>query len=96
MTTFVTAPMVAPERVRKVIGVLADTYHGRGSVELGDPYKVLVATVISARTREEQTTAVSERVFAATPTRSRWPRRTNGSCISCWMAVSTAKSRRRG
>jgi endonuclease-3 len=67
MTTVVTASTVAPERVRKVIGVLADTYHGRGSVELGDPYKVLVATVISARTREEQTTAVSERVFARYP-----------------------------
>ena len=46
---------------------LAETYHGRGSVELGDPYKVLVATVISARTREEQTTAVSKRVFARYP-----------------------------
>ncbi len=46
---------------------LAATYHGRGSVELGDPYKVLVATVISQRTREEQTTAVSERVFARYP-----------------------------
>lgn len=47
--------------------ILAATYHGRGSVELGDPYKVLVATVISQRTREEQTTAVSERVFARYP-----------------------------
>lgn len=56
-----------PEQVRTVLGVLADTYHGRGSVELGDPYKVLVATVISARTREEQTTAVSTRVFARYP-----------------------------
>ncbi len=46
---------------------LAATYHGRGAVELGDPYKVLVATVISQRTREEQTTAVSERVFARYP-----------------------------
>jgi endonuclease III len=58
---------VAPAQVRAVIQVLADTYHGRGSVELGDPYKVLVATVISARTREEQTTAVSNRVFARYP-----------------------------
>jgi endonuclease-3 len=47
--------------------VLAETYHGRGSVELGDPYRVLVATVISQRTREEQTTAVSNRVFARYP-----------------------------
>ena len=46
---------------------LAATYHGRGAVELGDSYKVLVATVISQRTREEQTTAVSERVFARYP-----------------------------
>ncbi len=46
---------------------LAATYHGRGSVELGDPYKVLIATVISQRTREEQTTAVSARVFAEYP-----------------------------
>jgi len=46
---------------------LAATYHGRGSVELGDPYRVLVATVISQRTREEQTTAVSDRMFARYP-----------------------------
>ena len=58
---------VSAETVRAVLDTLAATYHGRGSVELGDPYKVLVATVISARTREEQTTAVSERVFAHYP-----------------------------
>src|SRR6516164_3862875 len=64
------ATAVAPvteQAVREVLKTLAATYHGRGSVELGDPYKVLVATVISARTREEQTTAVSERVFAVYP-----------------------------
>jgi endonuclease-3 len=46
---------------------LAQTYHGRGAVELGDPYRVLVATIISQRTREEQTTVISERVFARYP-----------------------------
>jgi endonuclease-3 len=61
------APDVSERTVRAVLEVLAETYHGRGSVELGDPYKVLVATVVSARTREEQTTAVSERVFARYP-----------------------------
>lgn len=61
------APPVPEETVRDVLRTLVATYHGRGSVELGDPYKVLVATVISARTREEQTTAVSERVFARYP-----------------------------
>src|SRR5690242_15018288 len=61
------AEPVSPTVVRDVIRLLAETYHGRGSVELGDPYMVLVATVISARTREEQTTAVSERVFGRFP-----------------------------
>jgi endonuclease-3 len=60
-------PTVPPDTVRSVLETLAATYHGRGSVELGDPYKVLVATVISARTREEQTTAVSARVFEQYP-----------------------------
>ena len=46
---------------------LAAAYHGRGAIELGDPFQVLVATVISQRTREEQTTAVSARVFACYP-----------------------------
>ena len=46
---------------------LAATYHGRGAIELGDPFQVLVATVISQRTREEQTTAVSARVSACYP-----------------------------
>jgi endonuclease III len=55
------------EQVRAVMQALGAAYHGRGSVELGDPYRVLVATVISQRTREEQTTAVSERVFARYP-----------------------------
>lgn len=67
MTTSALTPPVTEQQVRDVIRILADTYHGRGSVELGDPYKVLVATVISQRTREEQTTAVSERVFARYP-----------------------------
>jgi endonuclease III len=58
---------VTTDEVRTVMDTLAATYHGRGAVELGDPYKVLVATVISQRTREEQTTAVSERVFARYP-----------------------------
>jgi endonuclease-3 len=46
---------------------LAATYHGKGAVELGDPFKVLIATVISQRTREEQTTAISRRLFARYP-----------------------------
>ena len=58
---------VSEDDVLPVMAALAATYHGRGAVELGDPYQVLVATVISQRTREEQTTAVSVRVFANYP-----------------------------
>ncbi len=53
--------------IRRVMETLAATYHGRGAVELGDPFQVLVATVISQRTREEQTTTVSQKVFAKYP-----------------------------
>ena len=58
---------VIPDDIRAVMDTLAATYHGRGAVELGDPYKVLVATVISQRTREEQTAPVSARVFVRYP-----------------------------
>ena len=53
--------------IEPVLDTLQATYLGKGSVELDDPYQVLIATVISQRTREEQTTAVSNRVFARFP-----------------------------
>ncbi len=65
-----TAPTPAPtwtDYIPQVMDTLAETYHGKGSVELGEPFKVLIATVISQRTREEQTTIVSNRLFARYP-----------------------------
>ena len=64
-----TQPISLPNtlNIRPVMDTLAATYHGRGAVELGDPYQVLIATIISQRTREEQTTIVSGRVFAEYP-----------------------------
>ncbi len=65
-----TAPTPEPPwiaHIPQVMDTLADTYHGKGSVELGEPFKVLIATVISQRTREEQTTLVSNRLFARYP-----------------------------
>ncbi len=59
--------MPTEPEIRTVMETLAATYHGRGAVELGDPYQVLIATIISQRTREEQTTQVSQRVFAHYP-----------------------------
>lgn len=53
--------------IEPVMERLAATYHGKGAVELGDPFKVLIATVISQRTREEQTTAIAKRLFARYP-----------------------------
>ncbi len=53
--------------IAPVLDKLAETYLGKGSVELSEPFQVLIATVISQRTREEQTTAVSNRLFAAYP-----------------------------
>src|SRR5215470_16660562 len=53
--------------IPQVMDTLAETYHGKGAVELGDPFKVLIATVISQRTREEQTTRISNLLFARYP-----------------------------
>ncbi len=53
--------------IDQVMDTLGATYHGRGAVELGEPFKVLIATVISQRTREEQTTAISQQLFARYP-----------------------------
>jgi len=53
--------------IEQVMETLSATYHGKGAVELGDPFKVLIATVISQRTREEQTTAISNTLFARYP-----------------------------
>src|SRR5579871_6249385 len=53
--------------IPQVMDTLAETYHGKGAVELGEPFKVLIATVISQRTREEQTTLISNRLFARYP-----------------------------
>ena len=65
-----TAPTTEPTwttHIPQVMDTLAETYHGKGAVELGDPFKVLIATIISQRTREEQTTAISNVLFARYP-----------------------------
>ncbi len=66
MTTSATEPPWTAH-IPQVMDTLAETYHGKGSVELGEPFKVLIATVISQRTREEQTALVSNRLFARYP-----------------------------
>ena len=64
------APTTEPiwtDYIPQVMDTLAETYHGKGAVELGEPFKVLIATVISQRTREEQTTRISNLLFARYP-----------------------------
>jgi endonuclease III len=55
------------QHIASVLDTLATTYDGKMSIELGDPFRVLIATVISQRTREEQTTVIAERLFARYP-----------------------------
>jgi endonuclease-3 len=54
--------------VRKVIGILKRAYPGKGAVELDRPEDVLLATVLSARTRDEQVLKVYPKLRRAFPT----------------------------
>lgn len=39
-------PLPASLNIRPVMDTLASTYHGRGAIELSDPYQVLIATAL--------------------------------------------------
>ena len=56
----------APE-VRKAIGLLKQAYPGKGAVELDRAEDVLLATVLSARTRDEQVLKVYPKLRAKFP-----------------------------
>lgn len=51
----------------KVLDILAETYPGKGAVELDDPFKVLFATIISQRNKDELTEIVAKRLFNKYP-----------------------------
>ncbi|MEX0616826.1 MAG: endonuclease III [Candidatus Woykebacteria bacterium] len=54
--------------INKVLNILQKTYAGqKGAVELGDPYKVLFATIISQRNKDELTEIVAARLFKKYP-----------------------------
>ena len=53
--------------VRNVIGILKREFPGKGAVELDRPEDVLLATVLSARTRDEQVLKVYPKLRAAFP-----------------------------
>jgi endonuclease-3 len=58
------------ETMGRVLDVLANTYevHPMGELTQQDPYKVLVACVLSLRTKDEVTIPASERLFAMADT----------------------------
>lgn len=58
------------ETMGRVLEVLADTYdvHPMGELTREDPYKVLVACVLSLRTKDEVTLPASERLFVIADT----------------------------
>jgi len=56
------------KNIAKILGILQKTYVGqKGAVELKDPYKVLFATIVSQRNRDELTEIVSKRLFKKYP-----------------------------
>jgi endonuclease-3 len=54
--------------VREAIGILKREFPGKGAVELDRPEDVLLATVLSARTRDEQVLKVYPKLRAKFPT----------------------------
>lgn len=55
------------DNVSRTLDVLLKTYPGKGAVELEDPFKVLFATIVSQRNRDELTKVVAARLFENYP-----------------------------
>lgn len=53
--------------ITKTLDILEKTYPGKGAVELETPFKVLFATIISQRNRDELTEIVAARLFQSYP-----------------------------
>ncbi len=60
--------MPTPNEVRKTIMTLKEKFPGKGAVELDRPEDVLLATVLSARTRDEQVLKVYPKLRKRFPT----------------------------
>lgn len=58
--------MKTKERIKKIIKILQKKYNTE--VKRGKPFKILVATVLSQRTKDEVTDLASERLFKAADT----------------------------
>lgn len=54
-------------RISSTLEVLLKTYPGKGAIELDEPFKVLFATIISQRNKDELTEVVAKRLFSKYP-----------------------------
>lgn len=55
------------DKISKTLDILLKTYPGKGAVELSSPFKVLFATIISQRNKDELTEVVAKRLFSKYP-----------------------------
>jgi len=53
--------METKEKIKKIIRILQKKYNTK--IKRGEPFKILIATVLSQRTRDETTDLASERLF---------------------------------
>jgi endonuclease-3 len=60
--------MANEQNVRAVLQTLRKRFSNPGAMEIGDPYRTLVAVILSARTRDEQVLKLLPGFFKAFPT----------------------------
>lgn len=59
--------MVSETHIRRTVDILKTHYTGGGATDLGDPYRSLVATLLSARSRDEQVLKLLPKFFRRFP-----------------------------
>ncbi len=56
--------MTVNTKAYKILNILKQDFLDKSVVEFGDPFRVLVSTIISQRTKDETTAKVSKKLFA--------------------------------
>ncbi len=55
------------DKISQTLEILLKNYPGKGAIELDNPFKVLFATIISQRNKDELTARVAKRLFSKYP-----------------------------
>ena len=55
------------KKINQTLDILLRQYKGKGAIELSDPFKVLFATIVSQRNKDELTEVVAKRLFEKYP-----------------------------